>query len=131
MIISSEDLIMSDKKPKDYWSECGQIFFHYGVGYGLTKELRSIPLGSEEGIQEYFETDKLNDQLHPIQKDVLQEILDYRKEQGIGNIRTTGMERAGNNGASRHKPKAARPLTTRKRLSLRPSRTKGKGLSRR
>ena len=122
---------MSDKEPKDHWSECGQIFFHYGVGYGSTKELRRITLGSEEDIQVYFETGKLNDQLYPVQKEVLQEILYYRKEQGIGQsiIRTTDMERAGNNGASRHKSKAVRPFTARKRLPLRPPRTKNKSLS--
>jgi len=27
---------MSDKETKDYWSECGQIFFLNGGGYGLT-----------------------------------------------------------------------------------------------
>ncbi|MFC1847057.1 hypothetical protein ACFLYS_03260 [Chloroflexota bacterium] len=122
---------MDDKGPKDYWSECGQVFFHYGVGYGLTREIKSIPLGSKEDIKKYFETGELSSQLQTIQKEVLQEILDYRKEQGIGNIRATVMERAGNNGTSGHKPKTTRPLTSRKRLPLRPSRTKSKSLSRR
>jgi len=59
---------MSDKKPKDYWSECGQIFFHYGAGDGLTSELKNIPLGSEEDIKKYFETGKLSDQLQGASK---------------------------------------------------------------
>jgi hypothetical protein len=68
MTVNSEDLLMSDKKPKDYWSECGQIFFHYGAGYGLTSELKNIPLGSEEDIKKYFETGKLSDQLQGASK---------------------------------------------------------------
>ncbi|MFC1866310.1 hypothetical protein ACFLYB_06325 [Chloroflexota bacterium] len=55
---------MSDKKPVDSWSECGQVFFHYRVGYGSTKELKNIPLGSEEDIKNYFETGQLRDKLH-------------------------------------------------------------------
>lgn len=120
---------MDDKKPKDYWSECGQVFFHFGVGYGLTRELKSIPLGSEEDIKKYFETGKLSNQLKPIQKEVLQEILDYRKEQGIGNIRTTGVERAVNHGPTRSKTRGTRPLASRKSLPLYPPRTKSKSLS--
>ncbi|MFC1984723.1 hypothetical protein ACFLU0_01770 [Chloroflexota bacterium] len=49
---------------------------------------------------------------------------------GTTNVRATGMGRAGSNGSSRHKPKAIRLLASRKRLPLRPSRTKGKSLSR-
>ena len=121
--------MVDDKKPNDHWSECGQVFFHYGMGYGLTKELRNILLGSEEDIKKYFETGKPSDQLRPKQKELLKEILDYRKEQGIGDIRTTGMERASNHGATRRKSKATRPFTSRQRLPLRPSRTKNKSLS--
>ena len=119
---------MTDKKPKDYWSECGQVFFHYGVGYGLTKELKNIPLGSEEDIKKYFETGELNDKLKPKQKELLTEILDYRKEQGIGNIRTTGMERAGNHGPTRRKKRATRQIASRKKLSLRSPQQKSKSL---
>ena len=120
---------MSDNKPKDYWSECGQVFFHYGVGYGLTKELKNIPLGSEEEIDQYFETGEPSDQLRPIQKELLEEILNYRKEQGIGNIGATGVEREVNHGSARSKTRGTRPLTSRERLSLRPTRAKSKSLS--
>lgn len=122
---------MSEKEPKDYWSECGQIFFCYGKGYGLTDTLRTICLGNEDDIRKFLDTRELNNELNSSQRQVLSGILDYRKEQGIGttDTRATDMERAGNNGASRHKPKAAKPPTIRKRLPLRPSRTKGKSLS--
>ena len=122
---------MSDKEPRDYWSECRQIFFHYGKGYGLTDHPRNICLGSEDDIRKFFETGKLNNELSPIQRQVLNGIIDYRKEQGIGVIRTADMERTVNHGASRHKPEAIRSLAVRKRLPLRSSRTKSKSLSHR
>jgi len=116
---------------RDYWSECGQVFFCGGKGFGLTDALQSICLGSEDSIKKFFETGELNNELRPSQRQVLNGILDYRKEQGIGtNTGAANMERAGNNGASRHKPKATRLLASRKRLPMRPSRTKGKSLSR-
>ena len=122
---------MSDKETRDCWSECEQIFFHYGKGYGLTETLETVCLGKEEDIKRFFETGELNNELNPIQRQVLSQIQEYRKEQGIGttDTRAADMERAGNNGASRRKPKATRLLASRKRLPLRPSRTKGKGLS--
>ncbi len=79
---------MSDKETRDYWSECVQIFFHYGKGYGLTDNLQNICLGNEDDIRRFLETGKLNNELNPIQRQVLSEILDYRKEQGIGTTDT-------------------------------------------
>ena len=124
---------MADKEIKDYWSECGQIFFYSGKGYGLTDRLQTICLGGEDNIKKFLDTGELKNELNQFQRQVLNTILDYRKEQGIGttDTRAAYMERAGNNGASRHKPKAVRLFTSRKRLPLRPSRTKGKSLSRR
>ena len=124
---------MSEKEPKDYWSEDDQIFFHYGKGYGLTENLQSICLGKEEDILDMLNAGVLKDNLTPAQRQVLANIIEYRTEEGIGttDTRAADMERASNNGASRHKPKATRLLTPRKRLPLRPSRTKVKSLSRR
>jgi len=121
-----------DKELKDYWSECGQIFFHYGKGYGLTDSLQTVCLGKEEDILKALETEELPDYLTPMERQALIWIIEYRKGEGIGttDTRTAGMERASTNGASRRKPKAARLLTPRKRLPLRPSRTKAKSLSR-
>jgi hypothetical protein len=123
---------MKDDKPKDNWSECGQVFFHYGVGYGITKDLKNIYLGSEEDINHYFETGELNNQLNTKQKALLEEILEYRKEQGIGtDVGRPSVERTGDHGASRHKSKAIRSVTSRKRPPLRSPRAKSKSLSRR
>ena len=116
---------------KDYWSDCGQILFTGGFGWGLTDKLNNIYLGNEDDIKKFFETGELNNGLSPTQRQVLNGIQEYRKEQGIGttDTRAAGMERAGNNGASRHKPKAVRLLATRKRLPLRSPRSKAKSLS--
>ena len=124
---------MKDRDVKDYWSDCGQIFFHYSRGYGLTDTLRPICLGCETDIMKYLNTGEVNKNSNPKQLEVLNQIQIFRKEQGIGttNIRTADMERAVNNGSSRRKPKATRLLTARKRLPLRPPRTKNKSLSRR
>jgi len=121
---------MGDKELRDRWSECGQVYFHYGRGYGLTDSLQPICLGSEDDIKKSFETGEISNELNNIQRLVLNGILDYRKENGFG-ARTADLERAGNAGASRHKSKATRLPAPRKRLSHRPSRTKSKSLSRR
>ena len=122
----------AEKSSKLYWSECGQICFVDGKGYGLTPELRPICLGEEVDIRKFFDTGELNGKLNPTQRQVLTGILEYRQEEGIGttDTRTADMERAGDNGASRRKPKTTRLLAPRKRLPLRSSRTKSKSLSR-
>ena len=123
---------MSEKETRDYWSVCGQIFFHCGRGYGVTDTLRTICLGCETDIIKYFDTGEVSKSLNPKQLEVLNQIQIFRQEEGIGTTttRTADMERAGNNGASRSNPKAARLLTARKRLPLRSPRTKNKNLSR-
>jgi hypothetical protein len=122
---------MSDKETRDYWSECEQILFHYGKGYGLAETLETVCLGKEEDILKALETGELPDCLTPKERKALAWVIEYRKEQGIGTTDTSGadMERAVNNGATRHKPKTARLLTPRKRLPLRSPRAKGKSLS--
>ena len=121
---------MSDKQ-KDYWSECEQVFFLDGWGWGSTEKGQRICLGREEDILRFFKTGELNGDLHPRQKEELKWILEYRKEEGFGesNTRTAGLERKGNNGAIGRKPKATRSLTSRQRIPLRPPRTKNKSLS--
>jgi hypothetical protein len=123
---------MSQKDHKDYWSECGQAFFHYGKGYGLTETLETICLSNEDDIKKFLETGELSNAFNAKQGLVLEAILDYRKEQGIGtaDTRAADMERASDYGTSRRKSKAVRQLTIRERLPMRISRTKNKSLSR-
>jgi hypothetical protein len=79
----------------------------------------------------FLETGELNDNSQPKQKEVLDWILEYRKDAGYGesDTGTANMERAANNGGSRIKPKPTRPLALRKRAPLRSLRSKNKGLS--
>ena len=123
---------MSEKDHKDYWSDDGQICFVDGKGYGLTPELKSICLGDEQDILNALNGGKIKEDLTLLQRQVLTGILEYRQEEGIGttDTRTADMERAGDNGASRRKPKTTRLFTARKRFPLRPPRTKGKSLFR-
>jgi len=81
---------------KTYWSECGQVFLGGGYGWGITSNLQNVCLGKEEDIKKFFDTEQLNSNLTPIQRQVLNGILEYRKEEGIGttNTRTDNLERA-------------------------------------
>ena len=113
---------------KDYWSEDGQIFFAGGKGYGLTEKLSTICLGDEADIQHTLDTGDLTKGLSNIQIEVLQVILELREEAGIGDFRTSDIQRGNNNGAARVKPKATRCLKAREGISLRLSRKNGKSL---
>lgn len=116
---------------KDSWSDCGQVFFTGGRGYGPTPNGSTICLGNQEDILTAFNTGEPGPGFMGLQRQVLMNILEYRKEEGIGTTNTgaAGMERAGDTGASRHKPKATGLSASRKRLPLRPPRAKNKTLS--
>lgn len=86
---------MSEKETRDYWSDYGQIFFHYGKGYGLTPELKTICLGREEDIKKFFDTGELNNQLNLTQRQVLRQVFEYRQELK-DNGRTVEIKRPGN-----------------------------------
>jgi len=134
--MSKKELELAESKqqpqPKDQWSEDGQIFFHYGKGYSLTENLKTICLGSENDIEKFFATGEINNELNPTQVQVLTQIQEYRREEGIGesNTGTGSLQRGSHNGASRRKQKATRHLTARKRLSLHLSLKKSKSLPR-
>ena len=114
----------------DHWDESGQIFFHYGNGYGVTENLQNVCLGSEESIKSALNGGKINPNLMPLERRALEQIIDYRKEQGYGNTEPD-MVGASPNGTSRGKQKAIRRSSPRERLTLRSSKSKGKGLFRR
>lgn len=109
-------------EPKDSWSEDGQIFFHYGRGYGVRDNLQPICLGEEDDIKKSFETSELSNELNPSQRQVLRQI-QFRREQEIG-VRETDMVRAGNDGIAGGKQKTASQTTKGKRLALRSSHKK-------
>lgn len=113
---------------RDYWSECEQVYFLDGWGLGLTENGYRISLGKEEDVLMALETEQLNDDLQPKQREVMNWVLDYRKENGYGSGKGS-MEREGDNGATGRKPKSTRQSKKSKRLPLRLPRTKNKSLS--
>jgi hypothetical protein len=128
----NQQVIIQEKEYHSYWSEDGQIYFCDGKGYGLTDSLHTICLGSEKDIKSYLNTGQFANGFNQLQRQVLSQIFDFRKEQGIGQSTASagaaGMERAVHYGPSRGKPQATRLSQTRKRLPLRPPRTKNQGL---
>lgn len=47
-----------NKKGEDYWSEGGQTFFCCGRAYGVSPDLRSFDMGSEEEILDCLKNNK-------------------------------------------------------------------------
>ncbi len=118
---------------KDYWSDCGQVYFNYGKGYGLAENLHSVCLGEEECINRILETGELPDDITLDQRWALNYILNYRRENGYGEQPDDGTSKgclvgAGNDGTSRCKQKATRQSTPRKRLTMRSSKQTDKSL---
>ena len=124
---------MSEKEPRDYWSDCKQVFFTGGKGFGVTERLRNICLGKEEGINKFFETGELSDVLNPTQRQVLLQIQQYREEQGIGQsndrLGKRGVERSRSNGSIRSNENATGQYKAKQRLPVRPTRATVKSIS--
>jgi len=113
---------MSDREPRDYWSDCGQVFFHYGKGYGLIPELRSICLGEEQDILNALSSGKIKEDLTPLQRQVLVSIMEYRKELNSGkseaNIRRPSSIRSKSARTLKRRAASPRQSAPRKRLPL-------------
>jgi hypothetical protein len=105
---------------RDYWSDCEQVYFLDGYGWGVAATGDRICLGKEEDILNFFETGELNKDLHPKQREVLMQIKEYREENGFGesNIGTKSVVGESAARTSRNRQKNTRLLETRKRLSL-------------
>jgi len=73
-----------DTEPQNYWSDCQQVFFCGGTGYGLAGRLSAICLGNETDIKKSFETGEISDELGPTRRQVALGIRGYRKEADIG-----------------------------------------------
>lgn len=112
----------ANKEHRDYWSDCGQVFFTGGVGHGLTPELKTIPLGYEADIHEAFRTGKLPDYLKPVQHEVLVEILEYRMEvlgsaRGV-EVKRPSAVRSRPSGAVKRRAARIRHAAKRKRITI-------------
>lgn len=118
------------EKVNDYWSNCGQIYFTGGYGYGISVNLQTVVLGKESDILKALEDGSITHDLKDIEKATLEQIIDYRKERGYGNTEP-GMVGVIPHGTSGSKQKTIRRSTARERLAIRSSKSKGKGLFRR
>ena len=117
-----------EEQPKTNWSDCQQIFFIYGIGYGLTENLTTIRLGKEEDVKKFFETGEL-DTFNMRQRQVLLQIKEYREElYGTGESNLVGASIDGTFGGNKE---TTRQTTPRKRLASRSSKQKGKNIFRR
>jgi hypothetical protein len=109
---------MTEKETKSYWSDCAQVFFDSGYGWGVMEDGRTICLGNENAILEAFQTGKLDSELSPLQRAHLGKILECREAEGFGT-REGDMVGAGHDGTARRKQKATRKLDKKQRLALR------------
>lgn len=112
-----------EREPRTYWSEPdGQIFFCDGKGYGLTDTLQTICLGEEAGIKKFFETGELKADLKPKQREILSEILEYRKEmlseQSEPEIKRPSAIRSGLAGTVQYRTAHIKQAKVRKRSTL-------------
>ena len=100
------------------WSDCGQVYFTGGKGFGLTDELQTIDLGSEESIKKFLQAGEMPEDATPLQRIVLRQIAEYRRElYGIGEDDLVGAGVNGTSGGGNQKPNAVSPK--RKRAALR------------
>ena len=53
---------------RDYWSECEQVYFLDGWGWGFNENGYRICFGKEEDVIKALETGQLDDDLHPKQR---------------------------------------------------------------
>ena len=77
-------LEIGDKETKDHWSDCGQVFFCDGIARAVDADLRTIPLGKEGIINSALKTNTIPEGLMPQQREVLEWIINFRKEKGYG-----------------------------------------------
>lgn len=104
---------MSDKQ-RDYWSECGQVFFLDGWGWGLTEKGPRIPLGSEVEILQFFKDGIIAPDTDPILREALNFIKEYRNENGFTSDVGSRSARV-----AKHREASVRQAKTRKEPAIR------------
>ena len=109
-------------EPKAYWSKCGQIFFTDGDGFGLDDDLTTVYLGKEEAINDFLTNNKIASELNQKVLDVLEDIKEYRRQNGYEKFDRRNLVGTGNNGTARGKQKTTRLSALRKRIPLRQTR---------
>ena len=72
--------IQDERKTRDYWSDCGLIYFVDGKGWGLDEDGRTWCLGGEPDVLKAIETGELPDCLTSQERRILSHVLEVRKE---------------------------------------------------
>lgn len=120
------------KERRDYWSDDGQIFFTAGFAYGLTPELKTICLGSEEDVNQFLNAGDNGDKFTTSQLEVLEQIKIYREGENIGEpsgLGKRGVEGVRPNGRTGADQDTTRQPKTLQRLPLRQTRSTVKSVS--
>jgi hypothetical protein len=73
------------KDDRDSWSDCGQVNYISGSGWGLTSTLKSVCLGNQADIEKALKDGKVPGDATPIQRDAWKWILEYRRSEGYGS----------------------------------------------
>jgi len=111
-----------EKDTRTYWSDCEQVFFTCGKGYGLTEQLSTICLGSEDEVKKALDTGGLTGEFTLVQRQVLMGILEYRKElsseQSGAIIKRPGAVRSRPSGTVKRRKANLRHHQVRKRVAL-------------
>lgn len=104
----------------EYWSKDGQVFFSGGRGYALDSELKTVDIGKEADILKAFDTGEITNDLCPGPAEVLQGVLEYRKEiKDNGEqpeLQRPGAFRSRTTGKAKRGATHIKPATFRKRL---------------
>ena len=109
-------------KYRDFWTDDEQVFFTGGVGYGLTPRLQIIPLGNESDILGILKAGKVPDYIDPLQHQVLERIIEYRKgvltDARKAEIKKPGTIRSRSTGDVKRRTATIRQTKARKRLPI-------------
>jgi hypothetical protein len=68
------------KQDKEYWSDCGMVYFVDDKAWGLDKDGKTWCLGKEPDVIKAMETGEVPHYLTPKERQSLSDILELRKE---------------------------------------------------
>ena len=113
---------MTEKEHKDYWSDCGQVFFTGGRGYAVAPDGAKVDISKEADILKAFATSEIASDLCADRIAVLEQILEYRREVK-DNERTNKVKRPGDFrsrpiGIIKHREANLRHPSARKRAAV-------------
>jgi len=111
------------KEIQDGWSEDGQYYIYSGRAFGLTVNCETICLGDAEVIKKAIATKQLPTDLHPLQEEALNYILECREEQKDGEFepKKRSLIRGGHTRDFKRREASIRRDAFRKAIPMRPT----------